>query len=389
MNVIQGVVDCLPAEAGYDASRLDALNRFIGRMIEQKSIHGAMYRLARHGKTFASAALGSRHYKDPDVLMQPDSVFGIASQTKVFVAVSVQILVEDGLLSVEDKVAKYLPQFDGPPYNEITIFHLLTHTSGLYPESGIPDMHHVSWREYVEQEYTKKGKKTDWIAAGLHGGMRLKPGQEWQYCNFGFQVLGAVIAKISGLPARAFFVERIFKPLGMTETCSPSDVAAELAQRAVVFNEWDEEWMRRAEEGKAQPSGMWSILPGTSGGMLSTTSDMLRLGQMLLNKGRLNGARVLGRKAVESLTELRLTNTPDNCWGANAPNRRYSLGLDMRYVMGALPSAEMDFHEGAGASMLIIDPREEFVGSWVIPWVGDWDNDCSRRIINTVFSGII
>lgn len=156
MNVIQGSVDCKPGEVGYDGTRLDVVNNFFAGMIERKVIHGVSYRLARHGKTFAAASLGSRHYKKPDVLMQPDSVYGIASVTKMFTAVAIQILAEDGFLSVEDKVARYLPQFDGEPYNQIALLHLLTHTSGLYSEGSIPDKHHEDCFAHIERQYKKQ-----------------------------------------------------------------------------------------------------------------------------------------------------------------------------------------------------------------------------------------
>ena len=389
IEVLQGKVDCAPKDAGYDGTRLDAVNAFFSRMIEQKVIYGAAYRLARRGRTFAAAALGSRHYKKPDVPMLPDSVFTIASQTKAFTAVAVQILVEDGLLSIEDKVAKYLPQFDGAPYDAITLFHLLTHTSGLYPDDGcIPDKHHVKCFGHIESQFEKDGKNTDWIAAGLRPGMRCPPGTEWAYCSFGIMALGAVIEKASGIKVEKFIEERICKPLGMTETAF--NPTADMAKRAVIFNEWAETRTAAKQVPSAGEGGLWDLIPGNAGALISTTEDMIRFGIMLQQGGRLGGARILGRKAVESMTTQYLYGVPDFCWGASTKERRYGLGLDMRRFTGSLTSPGTYFHEGSGHSVLIVDPAEEMVCSCVYPFVDDvWNGDCNNRLYNVMWSGIL
>lgn len=388
MNIIQGTVDCTPEEVGYDASRLDAVNKFFERFMEQNVIHGVSYRLARRGKTFAAAALGSRHYEKPDILMQPDSVFGIASQSKMFAAVAIQMLVEDGLLAIEDKVAKFLPQFDGAPYDQITLFHLLTHTSGLYPEGSIPDKHHVDAFGHIEQQYKTDGKDVDWIATGLRGGMRRKPGEEWQYCSFGIMVLGAVIEKVSGIKAEDFIIQRICIPLGMSNTAFK--LTADMARDAVIFDDWWTRLVKAASDGDPLEEEMWDILPGTAGSMISTTADLIKFGIMLQQGGRLGDARILGKKAVESMATQRLFGVPDYCWGSNTAERRYGLGVDMRRFTGSLTSPGTYFHEGSGHSVLIVDPVEEMVCSCVYPFVGGtWNGDCNNRLYNVMWSGLI
>jgi CubicO group peptidase (beta-lactamase class C family) len=379
MKIIQGSVECAPADIGYDAVRLDAVNAFFARMIENKAIHGVSYRIARRGKTFAAAALGSRHYKDPGKLMQPDTGFYIASQTKMFTAVAIQMLVEDGLVSVEDRVAKYIPQFDGAPYDGITLIHLLTHTSGLYPEGSIPDKHHIGAWDHISRQSEADGKDTDWIAAGLRGGMRRPPGSEWQYCSFGITVLGAIVEKVTGIQSEEFILGRICKPLGMDSTTF--DPTPEMVRESIIFDEWAE---KRDED-----KGIWGMIPRVSGGLFSNTADLVRFGAMLSQWGRLDGTRVLGRKAVESMTEHRLFGVPDRCWGSMENDRQYGLGVDMRRFPGALTSHGTYFHEGAGHSVLIVDPAEEMVCSCVYPWVGEFDGDCNGRLYNVMWSGLI
>ena len=103
MKIIQGTRECAPSDVGYNESRLGAVNEFFQRMIDNKVIHGVSYRLARNGKVFASAALGSRHYKKPEVLLEPDTNFRIASQTKMFATVPVYIRgLQTGMLHATD-----------------------------------------------------------------------------------------------------------------------------------------------------------------------------------------------------------------------------------------------------------------------------------------------
>ncbi|MDR0326064.1 MAG: beta-lactamase family protein [Oscillospiraceae bacterium] len=388
MNIIQGRTDCAPADVGYDASRLGAVNGFFTRMIEQNVIHGVSYRLARRGKVFAVAALGGRHYKNPGVPMQPDAGFHIASQTKAFTAVAIQILVEDGLVSVEDRAAQYLPQFDGAPYDGITLFHLLTHTSGLYPEGSIPDKHHIGAFDHIDRQSETDGKSTDWIAAGLRSGLRRPPGTEWQYCSFGIMVLGAIMETVTGVRAEEFIINRICKPLGMDGTTfAPTP---DMARSAVIFNEGNEKRLGGIERGDPIDDGIWDVMPGVSGSLFSNTADLVRFGSMLSQWGRLGDARILGRKAVESLATQRLFNIPDRCWGSAENDRKYGLGVDMRRFPGSLTSPGTYFHEGAGHSVLIVDPAEEMVCSCVYPWVGgEWNADCNGRLYNVMWSGLI
>jgi len=388
MKIHYEKTDCPAAEVNYDSRRLDAVNKFFTRMIENKIIYGVSYRLARRGKIFAAASLGGRHYNNPGFPMLPDTPFGIASQTKMFTAVAVLMLAEDGLISIDDTVAKYLPQFDGSPYNEITLMHLLTHTSGLYPEGSIPDKHHVGAYEHIRTQYDQDGASTDWIAAGLRGGMRRKPGTEWQYCSFGITVLGAILEEVTGIKYKTFIIDKICTPLGMTSTTF--DPSPTTAKNAIVFNEWNEKFLSEVENGIKSDEGPWDIMPSAASGLFSTTEDMVSFGIMLEQKGRVGDVRILGRKAVELMATQRLFNIPDICWGSDEKDRKYGLGVDMRRFPNAFYSPGTFLHEGSGHSVLIVDAAEEMVCSCVYPWVdGKWNGDCNGRLYNVMWSGLI
>jgi len=386
MDIRRSKTECNPSDVGYEESRLDTVNRFFERMINDKIINGVSYRLARRGKVFAAAALGSRHYTDSNLLMESDTIFRIASQTKMFVSIAIQMLVEDGLLSVEDKVAKYIPQFDGAPYNEISIFHLLTHTSGLYHEGIIEDKHHISSWEHISRQNEIDGANTDWIAAALSAGMRRNPGEEWQYSSIGYAILCAIVEKVTDTGSKEFIINRICKPLGMNATTF--DPSLEELRNRVIFDEESEDEIKDLASGNKRENGVWDVMPGAS--LFSNTNDLLRFGLMLSQWGRLDGVRILGRKTVETLSTQRLFNVPNYCWGANDTDRKYGLGVDMRHIPGSLISPGTYFHEGAGHSVLIVDPVEEMVCSCVYPWVNnEWNADCNNRLYNVMWSGVI
>jgi CubicO group peptidase (beta-lactamase class C family) len=385
MKIYNGTIDCAAEEIGYDSSRIKAVNDFFIRMIEKKIIFGVSYRLARRGKIFAAHSIGSRHYKDADSHMQPNTIYGLASQAKMFKAVAIHMLAEDGLVSIDEPVAKYLPQFDGAPYNDITLLHLLTHTSGLYPEGSIADKHHVNAWQHIEREFEKSGSSTDWIAAGLRGGMRRRPGEEWQYCSFGITILAAIVEKVTGEKFEKFATEKIFSPLGMKNTTF--GLPPEQTDAVLVFDKHYEEYLNEIKSGKKSEGNMWDIMPSSD--IFSTTEDMTRFAMMLQNKGRLGSARILGRKSLEIIATQRLHNVPDFCWGANEKDRKYGLGFDMRRFPTTLYSAGTLLHEGAGHSVTIIDPTEEMVCSCVYPWVNDWDAECNSRLYNVMWSGLV
>jgi len=388
MKVYNGTIDCVAEEVGYDSTRLDAVNNFFARMIENNIIFGVSYRLARKGQVFASASLGSRHYTNPELPMMPDTVFNLASQTKQFTAVAMFMLAGDGLISIDDKVGQYLPQFDSASYNEITILHMLTHTSGLYPHEGlIPEKHHMGMYEHMRIQYEKDGKDTDWISAGLRAGMRCKPGTEWQYCSFGLSVLAVILGKITGDTYQNFVINNIIKPLGMKNTTF--DPTPEMARDAIVFNSWTEKFLSGIQNGVKQEENIWTLMPPAGSGVYSTTEDMIRLGIMLGQWGRFNDTHIIGRKAVEVMSTQRLFNIPDNCWGSVEKDRKYGVGMDMRHFPCSFTSKGTFFHEGAGQSVTIIDPVEEMVCTCVYPWVNNVFNaDCNGRLYNVMWSGL-
>jgi CubicO group peptidase (beta-lactamase class C family) len=389
MQITYGQTDCLPEAVNYDVLRLPVLDDFFRRMIKKKTIQCASYCLSRHGKVFANAAIGPRSIREDSPLLTTDSVYGAASVTKTFTAAAIMQLVEAGFIRPERPVAEVLPQFAKSGFEGVTFFHLLTHTSGLHPDGGCFPGEPNAW-EAIGKQAEKDGPDTDWIEAGISIGLRRDVGAEWQYCSFGFAVLGAVIEKITGVKAEKYIEANICKPLGMDSTAFK--LTPDMARRALIKYEDQEERYGKIINGteeKGEPS-VWDKIPSTGGGLYSTVEDLNRYGNMYINHGRLGGARILGRKSVERMSTAAITDKPDSCWGSNVKDRRYAVGMDMRQTDGNLISKGTFFHEGAGGNALVIDPEEGLVAMFCVPFVDDvWEGDCIMCPQNIIWSGIM
>jgi len=380
MQVLQGKTEATPAEIGYDAERLDVLNKHLQKIIDDGKIMCAMYCLSRKGKVFAHASLGKKTYRaeNPD-LAQPNSIQYIASITKMFTAVAIMKLLEDGLTRLDVAVCEILPQFCRKPFDKINLFHLMTHTSGMFPDGGCfeNDAHLTAYDILIAKYKLSKGEKFDWIEASLDTGVRMEPGKQWAYCSFGFTILGAVIEKLTGISSETYIMENIVKPLGMTDTFF--DVNSDQKARFLLQNKYVEDSFNGIKDEEDEMSDKLG-LPRTGGGLNSTAYDLAIFGNMLLNKGSLNGVRIIGRKAIEKMTTLSIVGTPDFCWGANTPD-----SPAYTYSPGTFN------HEGFGASALYIDPKEEMIGAWFVPAVeaGMFHADSLWNAMNIMWSGLL
>ncbi len=399
MDIIRGKTDCKPAETGYDESRIDKLNERLQSMIDRKLVHGAVYCISHKGKIIAHGSLGRNNAFGENTPMQPDTVFGIASITKVFTATAIMKLVEDGYFNLNDPVSDWLPQFSKKPFSDIKIIHLLTHTSGLYPDGGCFDevLPKCSW-ELVGDAFRlwDKQGEFDWISAGISAGLRRPVGSEWQYSSFLFCVLGEIITRASGVPAQKYIVDNIVKPLGMRDSGFDSDITADIAKRFFVSDEETKQFLNCVISGKTSEKTdeqkMWDKIPSTGGGLNSTVYDLVRFGNAFVYGGRLDSARILGRKAVEKMSKVQLHGVPDRCWGATEPNRLYGIGFDIRRTPAFTYSDHTIMHEGSGASSVDIDLDEELVAAWFVPFdtvPGGWCPEPLYNVQNIIWSGLI
>lgn len=397
MLYAKGITDCSPAEVGYDASRIDVLHTHFQRLMDKKYIQAASYCISRYGKTFMHGAVGPLTYKENETQpLLPSTIHGIASITKAITTVAIMKLVEDGLLRLDVPVGTFLEPFNTAPFNKIDVYSLLTHTSGLFPDCAEQyNPYHRSYWGLVDEffnQYNPADGEPDWIKASLSCGMNKKLGEEWQYCSFGFCILGEVIKKITGTTAEKFIENNILQPLGMNDTMF--ELTPETAKRNIIRSPKHEKHLNDIINGSQQeatPVGqLWSSVSKTGGGLRSTPADLMRFANMMLGMGRLGDTRILGRKTVEKITTRTLYGVPDHCWGANEKDRSYGVGLDMRRGSAYLYSPTTYFHEGAGACAMVMDPTEQLAAVWFVPFTDDnWHSEALYDTINIIWSGLI
>jgi CubicO group peptidase (beta-lactamase class C family) len=339
-----GLPKCDPAGVGMDADRLAEIGPRLQQFVDRREISGAVTLVARRGSVVSLEAVGMA-----DVAagrpMAEDTLFEIASMTKPVTATAVMILQDEGKLSVDDLVSKYIPAFKnaslsgGPPSRELTIRDLVTHTSGL------------SGNQRCETTLEKTAAD---LAAQQLG---FEPGSRWQYSP-GLNVCGRIIEIVSGQPYDAFLEAKIFDPLAMTDTTFRP--TAEQQKRLAVL------YQPSADKQSLEPAEHWLVsdagerAPNPSGGLFSTAPNMARFYQMVLSGGELDGRRIVSRAAVARMTsvqtgELTTGFTPGNGWGLGWCIVRQPQGVTRMLSPGTFG------HGGAFGTQGWVDPERQMI----------------------------
>lgn len=279
--------------------------------------------------------------------MEPDAMFWLASTTKMVTGLAVLMLQDEGKLNVADPVAKYIPEFaslrtpSGKPAN-ITIAQLLTHTSGL--------------AEINQAAYASVKNLTQLIGGYFPAPpLKFEPGAQYAYTSFGFDVAGRIVEVASGRTFDDFLQERLFDPLAMKDTTFyPTDAQ----QRRLASNYARNRSTGLLERRPTLPPGMsrplrGQVPPVPAGGLFSTAEDLARLGQMLLNRGVLDGRRYLSETSYRVLTTVQAGDlpTPERGWGMGV----YIVRVPHEGTTATL-SAGAFGHPGAAGTHVIIDP---------------------------------
>ena len=216
---------------------------------------GASVIVVKDGRTVFRKALGMADM-ELGVPLQPDMVFRLGSITKQFTAVSILMLAEEGKLSLQDRIEKFLPGYPTQGY-AITVEHLLTHTSGIQSYTDIPG--------WMTSKILAPMTVTELVDGFKKEPMQFAPGEKWAYNNSAFVLLGAIIEKVSGQTYEAFVKERIFEPLGMTSSYYGSTEPV-IPKRVPGYT---------MDGGKVRNAGYLSMTQPYSAGSLSSSVDDL------------------------------------------------------------------------------------------------------------------
>jgi CubicO group peptidase (beta-lactamase class C family) len=330
-----------PRLEGFKPEVLDRIKPVLEKVVADHKVAGVSTLVARHGKVVHLSTVGLRDV-EAGLPIEPNTLFRLASMSKPITSAGVMILVDQGKIQLDDPVAKYLPEFKNPvvlvrdskssdplltvpAVRPITIRQLLTHTSGLtYRFAAKP----VISTLYVEAGVSDGlSETTGTIGDNVKRLARLplyaQPGTEWEY-SLSTDVLGRLIEVVSGKTFDVFLREKLFEPLKMDDT-SFVVPAAKRNRLAALYTQNDDNTIRRTPGVPIQAGPMvysgtfptWDTGHYYSGGagLTGTINDYARFLQMILNKGELDGVRVLKRETVDAMTHDQISGLVLPPWG--------------------------------------------------------------------------
>ena len=316
--------------------------------VQKKEVAGTVTLVATKDKVVHLEAVGQADVagKQP---MREDTIFWIASMTKPITATAVMMLQDEGKLSVEDPVGKYIPELkdlktkEGKPAN-LTLRHLLTHTGGLGEANS-------------DQSRAAK-TLADLIPHYASQPVKFEPGTKWEYSQSSINSLGRIVEIVSGKPFQDFLDERLFKPLGMKDTTFY--LSEQQMPRVAKSYRKEGDKLEEAKifilEGHAPNSRQ--RYPAANGGLFSTAPDYGQFCRMILNEGSLDGKTYLKPETVKQMCSLQTPEniktgfTEGNGWGLGWCVVRKPQGVSEKLSPGSFG------HGGAYGTQAWIDPTK-------------------------------
>jgi CubicO group peptidase (beta-lactamase class C family) len=350
-----------PEEAGMSSTRLRHVAQLAQGWVEHGPLHALVTLVARHGIVVMHEAYGTLGPEPDASPVVPDSIFQLASVTKPIVATAIMILVENGLLGLYRPVVDYLPEFAGEGKSAVTVFHLLTHTSGLREEE---------METYVTAQFAAKGVPAPDLQRGevshneylswRYGAPLWKgPGVEMAYLDYGYELLADIVQRVSGELLTDFLRERIFRPLSMSDT---SLIVTDAIRPRIVRASADDQ----PPDGIGYPALVET--PWGSASAVGTALDLARFGQMFLDRGGSGDARVLSPASVAQMTRNQIPGISSQFFTEFFSEASWGLGWsveDNKRYLGSLYSAETFSHLGSGGICLWIDPVYDLIGVYL------------------------
>ena len=342
--------------SGISSDTLKLASEKLQTYIDNEKLGGISALIYKNGETVYRENFGYLNLEEK-VPMDETAIFRIFSMTKPITAVALMTLFDEGKFTLDDKVSKYIPEFEGamvynaetktpePQIEELTIRHLLTHTS------GIP----YGWdqKAYVDSIYRTLGASA-WdgtigekvkILAKIP--LKSQPGTKWEY-GLGIDVAGYLVEVLSATPLDVYMKTKIFDPLKMDDTgfYVPEEKHNRLATLCTIKNDTLQEDGGQMKEGFKKPVTLFS----GGGGLVSTVDDYLKFCKMLLNGGELDGVRIL----QEATAQLVMTNQlPAGV--VYDENKGYGLAGSVNPETGVYGWA------GAASTKFWIDPKNQMI----------------------------
>lgn len=370
-----GLPRAVPEEVGMSAARLERITPVMQRWVDDGRIPGALTMIAREGKLVHFDKVGMQDIASATPI-EFDTIFRIYSMTKPITSVAVMMLYEEGHFQLSSPVSEFIPAFkDMKVYanhgdaiidaeREMTIKHLLTHTSGIIYGG---DWEHPINDQYREATFFDGG--LDRMVSEL-GKIPLlhHPGDAWNY-GMSTDVLGYLVEVVSGMPFAEFLKTRILEPLGMVDT--DFSVPEAKADRYATLYEPTADGGIQVLENPPVAKDKLNFHHAGGAGLQSTAADYLRFCQMMLNEGELNGIRLLGRKTVELISMNHISEDWQPLWRTGS-----GFGLGFAVVTNvaethSVGSVGTYSWGGLASTTFWIDPMEDLVAIFMTQLIGD------------------
>jgi len=389
-----------PEEVGFSSERLVRINDFMKRYVEGGKAAGLVTLVARRGNIIFFDKFG---YQDiaTKTPIELETIFRIYSMTKPITSIAFMMLFERGLVRLEDPLSRFVPQFKKTKVfgkdrklldldREITIHDLLIHTAGLsyggVEETKIP----------VDELYDKADlfntniNLEEMVHRIATLPLAYQPGTVWHY-SVATDVVGYLIEIIADMPLPDYLNEKIFKPLGMVDTAF--SVPPEKADRLSTLY------------GKTEDSEL-AVLDNTIGGnyfkvhlhlggsgLVSTMSDYYRFAQLILNKGKLEGVRLLGTKTMELMTanHLPLALLPISM-GDPMPGFGFGLGFSVMMnvpLSGMMGSVGLHGWGGWAKTHFWVDPQEQIIGILMMQYIPKGTYQVTNDFRTAVYQALV
>lgn len=367
-----------PESVGMSSEALERIAPLLQQYVDSGELVGVVSMLARHGEIVHFDNYGTLDM-DTGAPIEKDSLFRIYSMSKPITTVAAMMLYEEGKFQLSDPVSKFLPEFANlkvmgeggsrvAPERPMTMQMLMSHTAGLtYGVFGDT----LVDRQYRDADILSNTDLAEMTSRLGEIPLQYQPGTRFHY-SVSVDVLGRVVEVLSGQSLDAFFEQRIFTPLEMTDTFF--EVPADKKPRFGTNHSFDPSTKTLVVSDRPETSAFANEVTFFSGGggLVSSTEDYMRFSQMLLNGGELDGARILGRKTIEFMTQNHLPgifggpslNTDADLYGMS---RGTGFGLGFAVVedpagAGGITSPGEFYWGGAAGTIFWIDPVEDLIG---------------------------
>ncbi len=404
-----------PEQVGLSSERLARLDAVMKkRYVDSGMLPGIMTQIYRKGQHVHTGMAGHMDLERSKP-MQEDAIFRIYSMTKPITAVALMILVEDGLIGLDDDVQTYIPEWKGlgvyasgvstlvpgmpesfmttPAARPMKVIDLATHTAGLTYGFLMRTAVDAAYRRHKINDFQTPGGLEGMIQqlAGLP--LEFSPGTRWNY-SISIDILGYLIEKVSGMAFGEFLRTRLFEPLGMVDTgfhCPPEKIS----RFSSCYVPGDNGGLKLQDDAQKSSYAKPPLLESGGGGLVSTTHDYMRFCQMMVKGGALDGVRILSPKSValfslnhlpgnQDLTELAPAGAFSES-GYSGIGFSLGCGVNIDVAKTRLPGTLGEYFWGGAASTAFwIDPKEDLTVVFMTQVIGTDARLTLRRDLRTL-----